>query len=245
MAQLGQIALWVGLSVAIASAISLIYGLVSKEKNFIVAGHTGVVLVFISSFISSLALLVSFLREDLSLLYVASYSSKDLPLFYKFAAFWAGQQGSLLLWQLLLSLFTLVLLLAERRGKLLQWTFSILLFLQAFFLLLLAIPADPFKKSPMFLSDGFGLNPLLQHLQMVFHPPALFVGYAAFAIPFALALSALITKQPGIVWVERARSWTLFAWIFLGIGIFLGALWAYEVLGWGGYWGWDPVENAS
>lgn len=245
MAQLGQIALWIGLGIAVASAISLIYGIISKEKDFIAAGHIGVVTVFIFSFIASLVLLVSFLRRDFSLLYVASYSSQDLPLFYTFTAFWAGQQGSLLLWQLLLSFFTLVLLLAERRGKLLQWTFSILLFLQAFFLLLLAIPADPFKKAPMTLSDGFGLNPLLQHLQMAFHPPTLFVGYAAFAIPFALALAALITKEQGALWVERARRWTLFAWIFLGIGIFLGALWAYEVLGWGGYWGWDPVENAS
>ena len=245
MAKLGELTIWLSLAVAIVATALLIYGLKTKNGKIIRVGHAGVWILFVFSSIASLILLRAFLVSDFSILYVFGYSSRDLPLIYKITAFWGGQEGSLLFWQLLLSLFTLVFLLANRKGKLTQYTLAILVANQAFFLLLLALPANPFKIAPMTLYDGMGLNPLLLHLQMVFHPPTLFIGYAAFSIPFALTAAALITNQPDGPWVYRCRRWALFAWLFLGIGIFLGSLWAYDELAFGGYWAWDPVENAS
>jgi len=245
MAKLGEVTIWLSLAVAITATVLFLYGLRSKKSKFVRAGHLSVWVLFILSSIASLILLRAFLIRDFSILYVFSYSGKDLPLLYTISAFWGGQEGSLLFWQLLLSLFTLVFLLANRRGRLTQYALTILVVAQAFFLLLLALPANPFATTPMFLSDGMGLNPLLLHPQMIFHPPALFIGYAAFTVPFALSVAALITNQPDGPWVSRCRRWTLFAWLFLGIGIFLGSLWAYDELAFGGYWAWDPVENAS
>ncbi|HAW60621.1 MAG TPA: cytochrome C biogenesis protein [Actinobacteria bacterium] len=245
MSKLGEITIWFSLIAAVLTTASLIYGLALRRKEFIRAGHWGIRILFGLNTLAALILLAALVGRDFSILYVASYTSTDLSLLYTLTAFWGGQEGSLLLWLWLLSFFTLILLFAEKRGKLIQSTLSILTGVQAFFLLLLALPANPFRLSPMLLMEGQGLNPLLQHPQMAFHPPALFIGYATFAIPFALAISALLTDQPDVSWVERSRRWTLFAWLFLGIGIFLGALWSYDELGWGGYWAWDPVENAS
>ncbi len=245
MAKLGELTIWLSLAVAVTATALLLYGLKTKNSRMVKTGHTGIWALFILSSVASFILLRAFLVNDFSILYVFGYSSRDLPLLYKITAFWGGQEGSLLFWQLLLSLFTLIFLLANRKGKLTQYALSILVANQAFFLLLLALPANPFEVAPMVLSDGSGLNPLLLHLQMVFHPPTLFIGYAAFSIPFALTAAALITNQPDGPWVSRCRRWALFAWLFLGIGIFLGSLWAYDELAFGGYWAWDPVENAS
>ncbi|MDO8886880.1 cytochrome c-type biogenesis CcmF C-terminal domain-containing protein [Candidatus Oleimmundimicrobium sp.] len=245
MAKFGEVTIWLSLAVAVTAAILFIYGLKTKNGKVIKAGHISIWILFILSSTASLILLRAFLVRDFSILYVFSYSSRDLPLLYTITAFWGGQEGSLLLWQLLLSLFTLIFLLANRKGRLTQYALAILVIAQSFFLLLLALPANPFETAPMFLADGIGLNPLLLHPQMVFHPPALFIGYAAFTVPFALSAAALITNQPDGPWVSRCRRWTLFAWLFLGIGIFLGSLWAYDELAFGGYWAWDPVENAS
>ncbi|HDP69273.1 MAG TPA: heme lyase CcmF/NrfE family subunit [Actinobacteria bacterium] len=245
MAKLGELTIWLSLAVAITATALFLYGLKTKNSKLVKAGHAGVWALFVLSGIASLILLRAFLINDFSVLYVFGYSSKDLPLLYKVTAFWGGQEGSLLFWQLLLSLFTFMFFLTGRKGKLAQYALTILIAAQAFFLLLLALPANPFKTAPMVLSDGMGLNPLLLHLQMVFHPPTLFIGYAAFTIPFALSIAALITNQPEGPWVSRCKRWTLFAWLFLGIGIFLGSLWAYDELAFGGFWAWDPVENAS
>lgn len=187
------------------------------------------------------------LSNDFSLLYVAHHSNRDLPAAYKFAALWSGQEGSLLLWAWLLSGYGFLFGIRRSREDLLTVGAStVLSAVQIFFLLLLTIAARPFTLvTGSIPQDGFGLNPLLQYPEMVIHPPMLYLGYVGFSVPFALALSAMMLRVPGKMWIRRARRWTLITWIFLTCGIFLGAHWAYSVLGWGGYWGWDPVENAS
>ena len=193
------------------------------------------------------ALLWAIFFNDFSLSYVLHESNRALPGAYKFAALWSGQEGSLLLWAWLLTGFTFVLRL--RHGvdqRLIAFASTILAAIEVFFLLLLNFAALPFAQvaGPV-PADGFGMNPLLQYPEMVIHPPLLYLGYVGFSVPFALALAALILRYPGDNWLPIARRWAMVSWIFLTAGIVLGMHWAYAVLGWGGYWGWDPVENAS
>lgn len=185
--------------------------------------------------------------NDFSVAYILHHSNRDLPTPYKFAALWSGQEGSLLFWALLLSTYGLVLRLRHKVDvKLVAYASTILAAVQFFFLLLLNFAATPFSLvQGQIPADGNGLNPLLQYPEMVIHPPMLYLGYVGFAVPFAFALGALIMKYPGEKWIHITRRWTMVTWCFLTCGIFLGAHWAYSVLGWGGYWGWDPVENAS
>ena len=169
------------------------------------------------------------------------------PAPYKFAALWSGQEGSLLLWAWLLTGYTFVLRLRHRIDeRLIAFASTILAAIEVFFLLLLNFAALPFAQvaGPV-PADGFGMNPLLQYPEMVIHPPLLYLGYVGFSVPFALALAALILRYPGEKWLPITRRWAMMSWIFLTAGIVLGMHWAYAVLGWGGYWGWDPVENAS
>ncbi|MEW6188827.1 MAG: cytochrome c-type biogenesis CcmF C-terminal domain-containing protein [Actinomycetota bacterium] len=245
MAILGKIAIWLSLLVSILAVCILLYGIKIRRKKYVEAGRTVAIFTFVFITVASLALLVALVKRDFSIAYVANHTSTFLPLSYTIAAFWAGQEGSLLLWLWLISLFTLIFMVWGKRNVFDFYALSILLLVQAFFIFLLAVPVSPFKEAPFFMHEGRGLNPLLQHSVMVFHPPTLFMGFAAFTLPFAMAMAALLTRERGIDWLERCRGWTLFAWMFLGVGIFLGGLWAYEVLGWGGYWAWDPVENAS
>lgn len=224
-----------------------------KGKRFVLGyGFLGsiVLLVFLS--LASLALFQAIISHDFSLSYVAEYTSSNLPTFYLVTAFWAGQEGSLLLWAWLIALFLFIFFLLYRRQTLFPIAFSFILGTQTFFLLLLTLPANPFKPlvdpitGELFsLSEGFGLNPLLQNVGMVFHPPTIFLGFAAFTFPFAWGMAALLLPKIEDSWTKVARRWTLLAWLFLGIGNVLGAWWAYVELGWGGYWAWDPVENAS
>ena len=193
------------------------------------------------------ALLWAIFFNDFSLSYVLHESNRALPGAYKFAALWSGQEGSLLLWAWLLTGYTFVLRL--RHGvdqRLIAFASTILAAIEVFFLLLLNFAALPFAQvaGPV-PADGFGMNPLLQYPEMVIHPPLLYLGYVGFSVPFALALAALILRYPGDNWLPIARRWAMVSWIFLTAGIVLGMHWAYAVLGWGGYWGWDPVENAS
>ena len=196
---------------------------------------------------AAFALVWSALSNDFSVAYIFHHSNRDLPTPYKFAALWSGQEGSLLFWALLLSTYGLVLRLRHRVDvKLTAYASTILAAVQLFFLLLLNFAAQPFTLMRGDIPpDGNGLNPLLQYPEMVIHPPMLYLGYVGFAVPFAFALGALIMKYPGEKWIHITRRWTMVTWCFLTCGIFLGAHWAYSVLGWGGYWGWDPVENAS
>jgi cytochrome c-type biogenesis protein CcmF len=211
------------------------------------AGIAGFVAVTAAAF----ALLWAIFANDFSLAYIVEHSNRSLPAAYKFSALWAGQEGSLLLWAWLLGAFGLILRRSRGLDKLYACAGAILAGIQAFFLLLLCFPATPFALIPGYVSggpipaDGNGLNPLLQYPEMVLHPPLLYLGYVGFSVPFAFALAALIVRDPGERWIRITRRWTMASWLFLTLGIFLGMHWAYAVLGWGGYWSWDPVENAS
>lgn len=185
--------------------------------------------------------------NDFSLAYVVHESNRALPGAYKFAALWSGQEGSLLLWAWLLTGCGFVLRLGHRVDRqLVAFASTIIAGIEVFFLLLLNFEALPFAQVVGAIpADGFGMNPLLQYPEMVIHPPLLYLGYVGFSVPFALALGALIMRYPGEKWLPLTRRWAMLSWIFLTAGILLGMHWAYAVLGWGGYWGWDPVENAS
>jgi cytochrome c-type biogenesis protein CcmF len=185
--------------------------------------------------------------NDFSIAYIYHHSNRDLPAPYKFATLWSGQEGSLLFWSLLLSAYGFVLRLRYKTDpRLFAYASVVIAAVQVFFLLLLNFAAHPFALMQGSLpDDGTGLNPLLQYPEMVIHPPMLYLGYVGFTIPFAFALGALAMRYPGEKWIHITRRWTMVTWGLLTCGIFLGMHWAYSVLGWGGYWGWDPVENAS
>ncbi len=196
---------------------------------------------------AAFALVWASFTNDFSVSYILHHTNRDLPSAYKFSALWSGQEGSLLLWAWLLAAYGFVLRIRHKVDvRLSAYASTILASVQVFFLSLLIFAAPPFAIEPGPLSpDGFGLNPLLQYPEMVIHPPMLYLGYVGFAVPFAFALGALMMRYPGEKWIAITRRWTMVTWLFLTCGIFLGAHWAYTVLGWGGYWGWDPVENAS
>src|SRR4051794_37193146 len=210
------------------------------------ARRAGVV-VFGAVFLAALALVVSAFRDDFQIAYIFHHSNRDLDPKYKFATLWSGQEGSLLFWSLLLSAYGFVLRLRYKTDpRLFAYASVVLAGVQIFFLALVNFAANPFGllEGPL-RPDGSGLNPLLQYPEMVIHPPMLYLGYVGFTVPFAFALGALIMNYPGEKWIHITRRWTMVTWLFLTCGIFLGSHWAYSVLGWGGYWGWDPVENAS
>jgi cytochrome c-type biogenesis protein CcmF len=208
-------------------------------------------------FIATFSLVYLFFSDSYWVAYVVAHSNRDLSTFYKISALWAGQEGSLLFWSFLLAIYVFSALFAYRNknGELMPYVGVVLAGVQIFFLTLNNFVASPFKvlASPgangaleiYTRADGNGLTPLLQYPEMVIHPPNLYSGYTGFAIPFAFALGALLARYPGEKWIHLTRKWTMIAWCFQTAGILLGAHWAYAVLGWGGYWGWDPVENAS
>ncbi len=196
---------------------------------------------------AAFALVWASFTNDYSVSYILHHTNRSLPAAYKFSALWSGQEGSLLLWAWLLSTYGFVLRIRHKVDiRLSAFASTILAGVQVFFLLLLNFAAPPFAIQPgPVATDGFGLNPLLQYPEMVIHPPMLYLGYVGFAVPFAFALGALMMRYPGEKWIHITRRWTMVTWLFLTCGICLGMHWAYAVLGWGGYWGWDPVENAS
>lgn len=193
------------------------------------------------------ALLWVIFTNDFSVAYVVQESNRTLPAPYKLAALWSGQEGSLLLWAWILSGFSFVVRFRDKsNARLTALASTILAGVEVFFLLLLNVVALPFAGTPGAPpADGFGMNPLLQNPEMVIHPPMLYLGYVGFSIPFAFVLAALILRTPAEKWIGVTRRWSMVVWLFLTCGIVLGMHWAYAVLGWGGYWGWDPVENAS
>jgi cytochrome c-type biogenesis protein CcmF len=217
------------------------------------AGMATCALIFLATF----SLEYLFFSDNFANAYVVAHSNRDLSSFYKVAALWSGQEGSLLFWSFLLAVYVLSVLITYRNknGELMPYVGVVMAGVQIFFLTLNNFVASPFKAlaSPgadgvlnyVARADGSGLNPLLQYPEMVIHPPNLYSGYTGFTIPFAFALGALLARYPGEKWIHLTRKWTMIAWMFQSMGILLGAHWAYAVLGWGGYWGWDPVENAS
>ncbi|HKW36021.1 MAG TPA: heme lyase CcmF/NrfE family subunit [Candidatus Acidoferrum sp.] len=208
-------------------------------------------------FLATFSLEYLFFTDNFSVAYVVSHSNRDLSTFYKIAALWSGMEGSLLFWSFLLAIYVLSVLITYRNknGELMPYVGVVMAGVQLFFLTLSNFVESPFKAlaaagpngvmSFFTRADGNGLNPLLQYPEMVIHPPNLYSGYTGFTIPFAFALGALLARYPGEKWIHLTRKWTMIAWMFQSAGILLGAHWAYAVLGWGGYWGWDPVENAS
>ena len=217
------------------------------------AGMAACALIFLATF----CVVYLFVTDNFSMAYVIGHSNRDLATFFKVVALWSGQEGSLLFWSFLLSIYILSVLVAYRNkhGELMPYVGTILAGVQLFFLTICNFVTNPFKVLAIAnaaggleyytRADGNGLNPVLQYPEMIIHPPNLYSGYTGFTIPFAFALAALLARYPGEKWIHLTRKWTMIAWCFQTVGILLGAHWAYAVLGWGGYWGWDPVENAS
>src|SRR5208282_6406413 len=252
MENLGSLAILLAFCVAIYAAAASIVGRIKRKPFLIVSGGRAVYSVWLLVALASGILVYKLLISDFSFSYVAEHSNRDMPVLYKFAAWWGGQEGSLLFWTFLLSTYAAVVVFTNRRRhrEMMPWVVGVLATLQSFFLLLNNFIANPFRmlavdKLIVAVPDGNGLSPLLQYPAMAIHPPMLYLGYVGFAVPFAFAMGSLITKQPGEAWIHTTRRWTIVTWLFQSTGILLGQGWAYAVLGWGGYWAWDPVENAS
>lgn len=247
MAEVGRISLVVAFVVTAYLTAGSALGIAWRQPEVLASARRGV---FASAALVTLAwgaLLYAFVTHDYSIQYVARYNSRDTDLWFSLSGAYAGQEGSLLMWAWGVMLAaTLVALQFHGRSKtLVPWAQAVMGFVGTFFLALVVFISDPFARSATIPADGQGLNPLLQNVGMLFHPPAVYIGYVAFTVPFAFALAALITGQLGDEWIRLTRGWTLAAWAALGLGNLLGAQWAYVELGWGGYWGWDPVENSS
>ena len=247
VAGVGSACLAVALLTALYAVVSSVYGARSGRREWITSGRRAIYCVAALCVVAFGLLESAFLRSDFSFALVAEGSSTDTPTFYKVTALWATQDGSLLLWATLLSLFASTVLFLTRRSlrDIAPYATAVLGFIAAFFLLLMVGWENPFDTLAMPPAEGAGLNPLLRHPAMMIHPPMLYTGYVGFSIPFAFAIGALIARRTGADWIRATRRFALIAWTFLGTGIMLGALWSYTELGWGGYWAWDPVENAS
>ena len=241
--ELGYISILIALISSLTSLYYYYFGIKNKSPTMLKNGEKSIYIAIAFIAFSSILLIYYFITDSFWIEYVASYSSKELPAFYKITAFWAGSNGSLLLWTLILSCYIFAYLRIERKDLLSAYVMLISMAVMTFFLFLLATVSNPFQEMGFIPSNGLGLNPLLQTPEMAVHPPTLFLGYAGSALVFSLAISGILLSDDR--WVFRARKWIVFTWIWLTQGIFWGAVWAYRVLGWGGYWAWDPVENSS
>jgi cytochrome c-type biogenesis protein CcmF len=249
-AALGTAGVTLGLAASVIGALTLAVGLRSRRAPLLRMGRSYALLVLTGALLAAFAMERALLTHDFSLTYVADNGSRDTPLLYTFASLWAALEGSIILWSVVLGgyLVAVVVRFRDRLGDpVVGWATLTMLVVAAFFFALMLGPANPFKElSGAVPADGPGPNPLLQnHPLMAIHPPMLYLGYVGFTVPFAFAVAALVTGRVGEGWLSVTRRWTLLAWGFLSAGIVLGAWWSYEVLGWGGYWAWDPVENAS
>ena len=249
MAEFGSIILLLTLVVAVYTAAASIVGYHTGSRRLQVSGQYGTFAVFGLLSVASFALIYLFVTDDYSVKYVQHYSDRSMPLFYKATAFWGGQDGSLLFWVWVMSIWGAVAVYQnrEKNKDLMPYTIVAFMAVAIFFVSLMMYgESDPFSK---FLAgaptDGQGLNPLLQNPYMVIHPPMLYLGYIGWTIPFCFAIGALAHGKLDYGWIAAMRRWCLVAWVFLTVGLTLGGLWAYEELGWGGYWAWDPVENAA
>jgi len=254
---IGSFALLLALLAAGYACVAGIIGIRTRRPLLIKSARNAGMATFPLVTLAVATLVGSFFLNNFSLAYVVEHSNRTLPGWYKFAALWAGQEGSLLFWSWLLSIWAFVALFANRKKhpELMPYVVVILGGIQLFFLMLNNFVASPFAlvgtisaagaTHVVRLADGNGLTPLLQYGEMDIHPPMLYLGYTGFTVPFAFALGALLGRYPGEKWIHITRRWTMVGWAFLSVGILLGGHWAYKVLGWGGYWAWDPVENAS
>jgi cytochrome c-type biogenesis protein CcmF len=244
---LGQFALWVGLVAGLWSAVVAFSGRARGRPELAATAVRGAYALCAAMIVASLALWKGLFTHDFNIEYVAGYTSRNLPTAYVLTAFWAGQKGSLLFWALVLSLFgVLAQLMTSRRHKeLMPYVAGITSGVAVFFIATMLFAANPFERLPFTPADGRGLNPQLQNPGMVIHPPMLYLGYISITVPFAFAMAALLTRKLDTGWLHAIRKWTILSWLFLSVGITLGMWWAYVELGWGGFWAWDPVENAS
>ncbi len=264
-AEIGFGALFITLIFAVYGIFAAVYGQKNKSQAWILSARQAMILVFPLLTVSIAAMLYLLVTDDFQVAYVADVSSRSMPVYLKLTALWGGQAGSLLFWSWLLAGFGSAVALRkwDRDGDLLPWVVVVNLITLAFFLVLNIFYENPFLRYwqdasgiltsfsqpkgalPIFPRDGSGLNPLLRHPGMIIHPPMQYLGFVGFIIPFSYAIASLITGRTDDRWIQISRSWTLWAWLFLSLGLVLGARWAYDVLGWGGYWGWDPVENSA
>ena len=246
MPELGRAALVITLGLALYAVVAGTYAARSGRRRLAVSAQNALLAAFVATVVATLVLVAALVRRDFSFQYVASFSSRELPLRYTLSALWGGQAGSLLFWLLVLTAFSAAAVLLNRRRApdLLAWAVPVLGAVALFFALVLVAVESPFQTQPA-PANGAGLNPSLQNPYMMIHPIFLYLGYVGMTVPFAFAMGALLARRTDELWIVRTRRWTLAAWTFLGIGQLLGARWAYLEIGWGGYYGWDPVENAA
>ncbi len=252
MENLGSLVLLIAFCLAVYSLLGSVLGAWKRKPALIVSSERAVYSIWFLVTVASFILVQALLASDFRLGYVAAHSNRAMPVLYKFAAWWGGQEGSLLFWSWLLSCYAAVVVYTNRKKhrRMMPYVVATLMATQVFFLVLNAFVVSPFRvlavgREVTSVPDGNGLNPLLQYWAMAIHPPMLYLGYVGFVVPFAFAVGSMIVRQPGDAWIHTTRRWTIVTWFFQTCGIMLGAGWAYAVLGWGGYWGWDPVENAS
>ncbi len=257
MSEFGNFSLLFALCLAAYAFLAALVGAVQKQHRIVRSAERAALAACGSIALALISLLYLLITSDFSVSHVASASNRDLPLFYKVAAIWGAHDGSMLLWVFITAVFSGIVVYQNRfrYRDMMPYVVAVLMFNLAFFLSLNLFLSTPFNPLVQTLpngtmqkfvpADGRGLNPLLQYWAMVIHPPILYLGFIGFVVPFAFAVGALITKQLGDTWIRTTRRWTLLTWLLLGTGLLLGAKWAYVVLGWGGYWGWDPVENSS
>lgn len=247
MILLGSYCLYVALAATALAGALAVFAAWKNRTDILDAARNAVLVAAGFTTLAVAGLVYAFVLGDYQLEYVWSNSDRDMPLFYKIGALWGGQSGSILFWAWLATLYGVGVAIRHRNDETKQMapTYATLMFIQGFFLTLVCFIASPFERASIVPPDGRGLNPLLQHPIMTIHPPTLYLGFVGMAVPFAFAIGALVSGRLGDDWIKRTRLWTILAWIFLAAGNILGARWAYVELGWGGYWAWDPVENAA
>ncbi len=252
MENLGALAILLAFCLSVFAILAAAIGGWKRNSFLIQSGERAVYSVWLLVTVAAAVLVHALLSGDFRFAYVVAHSNRAMPLLYKFAAWWGGQEGSLLFWSWLLSSYAMVVVFTNRHKhrSMMPYVTATLMATQCFFLILNTFVANPFSmlavgRGITEVPDGQGLNPLLQYPAMAIHPPMLYLGYVGFAVPFAFAIGSLITRQQGDAWIYTTRRWSLVTWLFQSTGVVLGMGWAYAVLGWGGYWGWDPVENAS
>jgi cytochrome c-type biogenesis protein CcmF len=247
MPNIGYVAITLALILAIYAVVVAVVGAQRRVSELVDSARNAAL--GVTGFLTLAVIIIEYLliSEHYQTKYVYEVSNRAAPLFYRVTALWGGQNGSLLFWSWLMSLFAALVLLKKWGSMrvMMPYVIAVTQITVAFFVGLIVFVANPFEQLEFFPPDGTGLNPLLRHYGMVIHPPVLYIGFVAFVIPYAFAIAALITRQTGDLWIRTTRRWALTAWLFLSLGLLLGGWWAYDVLGWGGYWGWDPVENAS
>ena len=247
MVLVGELSLWIALLMGVWAVTLSFAGGYLKREDLIVSGERGLYATTGFVVLAAIGLWTALLTSDFSLRYVASFTSANLPIVYKFSAFWGGQAGSMLFWCLVLAGYAAAATFTNRSKNraLMPWVTGTNAAVLLFFVMATAIASNPFERLEWIPPDGRGLNPQLQNPAMAIHPPLLYLGYVATAIPFGFAIAALVTRRLDAEWLGAVRKWSIISWVFLTLGILLGMWWAYVELGWGGYWMWDPVENAS